>query len=290
MEQLLLLIFAVSVFIFVRNLVYLIFGISNIRTYKKRLAQLKFEEKTEDKSLERLIEATTKPIIEVVLPKLNMFDYKKTAQDIKHAKWNIEAKQFIALKLLAKALGVGLLLILSSINQLPVGVMWGSLLFFLPQMLLTNSANNRRESIMLEFPDFIRITQGFLTANLTFEQAVAETIPFMKKDWQGILRGFLSRSQAGGLNDALEYMKEEIGTIEVREFISLVNLTLEQGRDAKESYEAQAEKIQQMIQDMMMVKIGRREIYGIIIQAPLLLCNIAVIGLPVVNSFMEIGL
>lgn len=289
MKQLLLIFFALSVFFFIRNILLLAFHMENIKVHKRRIKQLKFERNKEKGQMDDLIDTVTKPIVEVLFPKLNIFEFEDVEKELKYARWKISAQQFTALKLLAKIMGVVLFLVFKAADATPAGVVWLAILFFIPQILLSNSSKNRRESIMLEFPDFIRITQGYLTANLTFEQAVAEAAPFMNKDWQEILRGFETKAQLENLDAALEYLKEEVGTMEVKEFISIVRLTLEQGGRARDSFEKQAEKIQQMLYDMMLIKINRRKIYGVLIQSPLLLCNMAVLGLPVAESFMSMG-
>lgn len=289
MEQLLLIIFAISVFAFVRNILLLVFNIKDMKVYKKRLKQLKSQTR-KDTELHELIDTITKPVITTIFPKLTFLDFEKTDEALKYAKYKINAKQFIAVKLMLKAVGILLFTLFMSDGVLPLAILFGAVPFFLPQFLLNNSVKNRKEKLMLEFPEFIRIAQGYLSANKTFERAIVETMPFLSDEWQEILRMVIVKMQNEDVPSALNFLKEEVGTLEAKEFISVVNLTLEQGRTASEGFNVQADKIQELLYDMMLIKIGRRKIYGILIQAPLLLCNIAVIGLPVVHSFMNLEL
>lgn len=267
----------------------MIFSLENYKIHKKRLKQLKFKEKKiGDDEIVELVDKLTKPVIKNILPNLKIKNISDLEKDLRMAQWDkkITVQQFIALQLITKALGILLFLLLFKASKF-LAFLWGVILFFSVGFLMKNSANNRRDRLMLQFPDFIRISQGYLSAGMPFTRAVEESIRFVGEDWQPILQKFVVEAELSDINTALKGIKKEIDVFEVKEFISLVNLILEQGGDAKEGFERQAEKIQQMLYDAMMVKIQRRRIMSTIIQGPLLLCNLLIIGLPTFDAMFN---
>ena len=142
---------------------------------------------------------------------------------------------------------------------------------------------------MAEFPDFIRMTEGYLQAGIPLSQAVSETIKFMGDSWKDILRNFVIQCDTKSVSEALDYLKKEIDLFEVKEFVALVNLSLEQGGDVSESFTAQADKVKEIQIDIMRKKIEARKVMGMAIQGPLLLCNFLAFGLPIVEGMMNIG-
>lgn len=283
--------FAISLYLFTRNIFTFIFSMENYKVHKKRLKQLKFKEKDLDENeISELVDKLTKPVIKNIMPKIHIKNIVEIERDLKMAKWdkNITATQLVALKLITKALGLFMFILLFNSSKF-MAVVWGGILFISVQFLLNNSANNRRDKLMLEFPDFIRVTQGYLAANMPFVSAVEESIRFVGEEWQSILQKFVVEAELNNIDSALEGIKNEIDVFEVKEFIALVRLTLEQGGDAKEGFESQAEKIQQMLHDMMLLKINKRRMMGILIQGPLLICNMAVFGLPTVNAMLNMN-
>lgn len=291
MNKFYLLIFVISLFLFTRNIFVMMFSLENYRVHKKRLKQLKFKEKDLDSDeIAELVDKLTKPVIKTILPKIKIKNMSEIEKDLRMAEWDekMTAQQFVALKLITKALGLIAFILMFKASKF-MAILWGGILFLSVDFLMKNSANNRRDRLMMQFPDFIRITQGYLGAGLPFVKAVEESIRFVGEDWQPILQRFVVEAELSDMNTALNGIREEVDVFEVKEFISLVNLTLEQGGDAKEGFEAQAEKIQQMLYDVMIAKIEKRRIMGIFVQAPLLLCNILVFGLPTLDAMMNLN-
>lgn len=292
MDKIFLLIFAVTLFLFVKNIFFLIFSMENYKLHRKRLKQLSFEgKKSNEAEIKELIDKVTQPVIKSILPKLNLkVDLKKIEKDLRMAEWQdkMTPKQYLALSLITKVLGIALFVILFSASKLMAAI-WGTILFMSVTFLLRNSANNRREALMLQFPDFIRITQGYLSAGFTFSDAVMESIKYVGEDWRPILEDFVVETELDNMDKALGTLGDTIDVFEVKEFVSLVRLSLEQGGDAKDSFESQADKIQEMLYDVMMVKIEKRRVYGIMIQGPLLLCNLIVFGLPTIDAMLNMG-
>lgn len=283
--------FIISLFLFTRNIFIMIFSLENYRVHKKRLKQLKFKDKDLDEDeIKELVDKLTKPVIKTVLPKIKIKNKIEIEKDLKMAEWDekITVQQFIALKIITRVLGVILFLLFFKASKF-LAFLWGGVLFLSVDFLLKNSANNRRDRLMMQFPDFIRITQGYLSAGMPFVKAVEESIKFVGQDWQPILQRFVVEAELSDINTALNGIREEVDVFEVKEFLSLVNLTLEQGGDAKEGFEAQAEKVQQMLYDVMLAKIQKRKIIGIFVQFPLLLCNLAVFGLPTLDAMLNLN-
>lgn len=275
----------VLAFFFFKNLLTLVFSMENYNVHRKRLKQLKFQKKKEDADLSEIIDTVTKPVIAHVFSKWKPKRLDELEIDLKMAKWdkNFTAVQYRALSLLLKAIGVGAFALLYNVSS-AMAIIWAVLLIFGMDFLFRNSIKNRKARLISDFPDFIRITEGYLSANVTFSKAVAESIKYVGDEWKPILQNFVIECDLKGIDEALEGLKKEVDLFEVKEFVALIKLTLEQGGDAKESFTAQADKIRELQMDMIAVKIGRRQTMGIILQGPLLLCNLLVFGLPTVGS------
>lgn len=275
----------VTVFFLAKNIFVLVFSMENYNMHRKRLKQLQFNKKKEDADMGELIDTVTKPIITHILPKLKPRNLEQLERDLKMAKWdkNFTPAQYRALSLTLKIAGIIIGALLYNASAM-IAFIWAGVLIFGMDYLFRNSRNNRKEKLVADFPDFIRITEGYLTANVPFSQAVAESIKYVGDEWKPILQNFVVECDVKSIGEALETLKKDVDLFEVREFVALVKLTLEQGGDASDSFSAQADKIREMQLDMMAMKIGKRQMMGIAIQAPLLLCNLLVFGLPTVSS------
>jgi len=257
----------------------------NYNIHKKRLKQLQVKSKKQDKDTAEVVDAVTKPVIKYILPKFGPKNLDQLAIDLKMAKWDktFTPIQYRALSLLLKAIGILLLVVLINFSKF-MAIIWFVALFFGLGYLKKNSADSRKANLLADFPDFIRITEGYLSANVSFSQAVSESIKYVGEEWKPILQNFVIECDIKSIEEALESLKNEVDMFEIREFVALVKLTLEQGGDARDSFSAQADKIREMQMDMIALKIGRRQMMGVAIQAPLLLCNLLVFGLPTVAS------
>ena len=291
MNPMILLVFTISLYLFLKGIFTIIFSMENYKLHQKRLKQLKFKEsKTNATELNDLIDKVTEPVINRIIPKLKINNLEQIGKDLRMAQWDkaMTPIQYVAISLITKVLGVLAFLILFKVSKF-MAIIWGVILFLSATVLLKNSAKNRREQLMLEFPDFIRITQGYLSAGMPFTRAVTESITFVGSEWQPILENFVIEAELKNIDKALEAMAQEADIFEVKEFVSLVRLSLEQGGNVKEGFESQAEKIQELLHDVLMSKIEQRRVYGIMIQAPLLICNLMVFGLPTINSMMNMS-
>lgn len=283
-------IFLIALFFFVKNIFNLFSTVEEYRVYQKRLKSLNFDKK-EDADLKGIIDSATKPIISHILPHLSIKNPEKIEKDLKMAKWDkyMTAQQFIALNYGLKMLSIILFAVIYPTSSF-IAIVWFVVLFFGISFLMRNSANNRRTALMNEFPDLIRIAQGYISIGYPIAKAFEYSIKFVGEEWQDILRDFVVTDNLSGVDKALERLKEEVDVFEVREFVSLIRFILEQGGDAKSGFESQANKIQGMLEDVMMLKIGKRKTMSIIIQAPLLLAIMAAFGLPTIQSMMNLGM
>lgn len=276
-------------FFFIRNVLHFLFSLENYRIHKKRLKQLRFQQRRE-KEWEDFIDQVTQPIIRHVLSRWKPKGLDELDMDLRMAKWDryFSPKQYVAMRWLLKALGLVMFLLLSSQSML-FALLWGGALFFGMDFLFRNSVKNRKERLLQEFPDFIRITEGYVMANFPIPQAVQHAIPYVGEEWKPILQKFVVDCEIKGVDDALEGLKHEVDLFEVREFVALMRLVLEQGGDVKQGFSEQAEKIRQLINDLMAIKVGRRQMMAMALQAPLLICILVVVGLPTISSMLNMN-
>lgn len=278
-------IFLVFLFFFTKNLLMMIFSMENYNVHRKRLKQLKFNRKKEDADLSEIIDTVTKPVINYLFSHFKPKKLDVIEANLKMAKWDkhFTPIQYRALNLMLKVLGVVMFVLLYNASTI-IAAVWGLALIFGMDFLFKNSIGNRRSKLISDFPDFIRITEGYLSASVPFSKAVSESIKYVGDEWKPILQRFVIDCEIKSIGEALEGLKRDVDMFEVREFVALVKLTLEQGGDAKESFSAQADKIREMQMDMIAIKIGKRQTMGIVLQGPLLLCNLLVFGLPTIGS------
>ncbi|PLS19684.1 hypothetical protein CVD28_04530 [Bacillus sp. M6-12] len=276
----------ISMFFLARSLFILVFSMENYNVHRKRLKQLQFNNKKEDMEMNELIDKVTKPVIRHLLPRLKPKNLEQLERDLKMAKWekNFTPIQYRALSITLKIAGLVLGFALYNLIAPFMGILWGVVLFFGLDFFLRNSKNNRKALLVADFPDFIRITEGYLSANVSFSQAVAESIKYVGEEWKPILQNFVVQCDVKSIDEALDSLREDVDLFEVREFVALVKLTLEQGGSASESFNAQADKIREMQLDAMAMKIGKRQMMATALQAPLLLCIMAIMGLPMLGS------
>jgi Flp pilus assembly protein TadB len=280
---------AIIAFIFARSLFAFLFSMQNYGIHKERLRQLQLagEGKTERNSTAQLVETLTKPIVRYILPKLKPIDTAKLERDLRLAGWDnyFDPSTYRAMNLLLKVAGVVALFAIWPINPI-FAIVFALLFFFLFGFLLNNGVKNVKEALFNEFPDFISIIQGYLMAGVPLTKAVEETIPYVGDTWKGLLKDFVMNCNLYSVPEAIDKLCEDVDVFEVKEFFSLVKLNLEQGINIKECFEAQTEKVSDMLMEAMLNKIGRRKMLTIAVQAPLFLCIFVVAGLPTFYSMM----
>lgn len=281
---------AIMVFFLARSIFGAMFSMDSHRQHQKRMRQLQFTEegrKTNEGTAE-LINGVTSPVIKYLLPKLKMRDKEKLKKDLKMAGWdeNFTPEQFQAMNIILKVVGVILGALLVNVSW-QMALVWFVLPFFGFTFFFNNSLKERKKKIFAEFPNFIRIIQGYLTAGIPLAKAVEESLPYMSPEWKTIMKSFVINTNLLSVQDAIQKLNDEVDIFEIQEFFSLVRLNIEQGINVKDSFDGQREKVVDMQFETMMNKIGQRQLMATILQGPLLLTMIVAFGLPVFYSMVN---
>ena len=260
---------------------------------KKRKAQLNFDNKrtsSQDMNAMGLIDTVTNPVRKYILPKINVNETKRARleKDIMLADWKgFDATTFMALDITLKCVGLifGLIFLTKSTFM---AILWFIIPFFGLRILFNNSISNRKYNLLSEFPDFIRITQGFLCSDIPLVEAIENTIPFVGPTWKPLLREFVINANIYSQNECINELKEKVPIFEVNELWSLIQLNLDQGVDVRQSFDNQAEKVKALQKEVMLNKITKRQMLATLIQAPLLLCMMAGFGLPTFKNMINL--
>lgn len=285
----------ITFYMFIRNIFSLMFSVDNHSLHKKRLKQLQFNNKrtsSDDMSSKEFIDKFTSPVATHILPRFkNLGDMTKLEKGLEMSQWNkyFTTTTFMAMDITLKILGVVLFAIIAPFSW-QFGAIWFFLLFFLFRLLYNNSRNERRFRLLSQFPEFIRITQGFLTSNMPLPQAIESALPYVGDEWRPLLQEFVINTEVYSQNECIDILSNKVDIFEVRELWSLIKLNSEQGIDIKESFSNQADKVREMQLEVMMNKIGKRQTMSIAIQGPLLLTMILSFGLPTFASMANLGL
>lgn len=287
-------------FTFFKDLIYYIFGIYDVENHNNRLKQLnntserlnKDKKKEEDlKQTREAIEKITAPIIRHVMPNISHTkDLSELEKNLHFAGLDkyVNATQYVALILLGRVVGCTLFVLLYPYNSF-LAIMWLSGPALLPTMLFKNTIVNKKETILLGFPDFIKISKSYLVSGMPFEKSVEESILYVNKEWQELLKQYLVNSESYSKKECLTMLADECNSFEVKEFISIVKLNLEQGIDIKDSFDGQYEKIKDLQRIVIQKKIESRKVWTILVQAPVLITILIAFGLPIVESVMNFG-
>lgn len=275
-----------------RNFMSLFSSTANSSLHKKRLEQLKFENKrtSSDSKNKELIDKITAPVVTHILPKMKVTDLSQLEKDLQMAQWDkfFTPVTFTAMDILLKILGVVCFCLFIGVSKI-MAILLGSVLIFLFRILFKNSLKERKFRLMSEFPEFIEITAGFLNSDMSLSTGIEYALPYVGEQWKPILQDFVISCSVKDQNEAITEMQNKIDIFEVKEFWSLVKLNTDQGIDIKECFEAQSQKVRDLQLDVMLDKIGKRQIMSIAIQGPLLLTMILSFGLPTFTSMVNLG-
>ena len=280
----------------IKNAIEILFYLQNYAIHKRRLDQLlSMTDKDEASNMEK-IDELTKPIVKNILPKLSKIlpslNVKNQAQmqmDLRMADWEdtFTVETLVATSLMTKALAIFMLiigLVLPGKGLKMVAMLWSAALFFGFDFWFKSSVSGKKDKLFNDFPDFIRIASGYLSADVPLVQAISDSIKYVGEDWKPLLRQFVVECDTKGVDLALTGLRDNVDLFEVKEFVALVRLTLEQGGNAKDGFLAQAERITEMKRNLMIIKVGQRKVWAQVIQGPLLLCNMAVLALPTIAN------
>lgn len=278
-------------FLFVKNVIQLLFNMENDDIHRKRLRELNFEGtrigQSEDDETKAFLNKVTAPIVSYLLPKIKYRDNDELGRALKFTGWDklMNVPQFRALDIILKGVGIIAFVLLFNFHKL-FAIAWLIIPFFSLKFFLKNTANNKKDKMFSEFPEFIRLTQGYLTAEMTLTEAIENTIDYVGDEWKPYLRQFSVNARIKSVRDALFSLQQDIDIFEVRELFSLIRVSLDQGVDVKDSFETQTDKVRSMQLEIMMKKIEKRKMMAIALQAPLLLTIIVSFALPTMEAMV----
>lgn len=291
--------FMIMAAIFLRNIAKTFFRDNELKREIKRQAQLSsfqssMDKKSDEEELAELLKKSTSLIEKGLFTRYRVTEKPSFYFKLKFAGADVYFPTIVSFYsfniFLCIILGIlGTIISLSAHTFIPLAVM-EVLAIVLPTFLLNNTCNEKSERLFYGFPDFIRICEGYLIAGMTFPTAVEESIPYVDDSWKPFLKQFVLDCDLQSQEKAIDNLKESIPNFEIKEFLSLVRLNMEQGINVKECFDRQSERIKAMQKTAMLGKIKKREMMGTAIQAPLLICIFVAFGLPVVNSFMNLGM
>ena len=265
-------------------------------TTKARLKQFSKGVKQDSESTLETINSLTEmirekwfPVLQKYLPSLRIDNLEQLDSDIKFIAWDdtFTAESYIATNIALKIIGVILCILLcmmGGIYMILAGVVTLLACFLLLDTMFKGEVKGKNEALFTDFPELVRIISGYLVAGMDLVRAMESSAKYVSDDWKPILNQFVLNCNTLGTTAALDIMANTVNMFEVREFVSLVKLTMEQGGDAKESFAAQAEKVAQMQKDQFLLKIGKRKTMASVVQMPMLLVNMAVIAIPTMVS------
>lgn len=280
-------------FLFIRNVLKLIFGMENDSIHKRRLKELNFDGsrigQSQDQETKAFLNKVTEPVVKYLLPNIKTMDSEKLRQNLKFIEWDkwIDVPQFKALDIILKIVGVLLFFLLLNVH-IAFSIIVLVLMFFGLRFMLKNSVANKKSLMFSQFPEFIRLTQGYLSAEMRLAEAIDNTIDFVGDEWKPYLKRFTINANLKDTKEALRILQEDIDIFEVKELLSLIRVAIDQGIDIKESFESQTEKVRAMQLEIVMKKIEKRKMMGILLQGPLLLTIIIAFALPTVSAMMNI--
>lgn len=289
----------VSFYCFLKGFIPAIFGYTDMSVYNERMKQLDFnrekiggnKKEAEAEQIRKLVESIANPLIKHVMPNI---EYRKDLESLESnlkfvgADQYITATQYIVLILAGRVVGVVAFALFAPL-AIPMAVLWFFALAIFPSFLFSNSIKNKKESLLLGFPEFISISKSYLVSGMPFEKAVEESLIYVNKDWQELLKSFLVNSKTMSRKECLEKLAEESNLFEIKEFMSLVQLNMEQGIDVRDSFERQYGKIKELQNLAFIKKIESRKVWTILIQAPILLAILGAFGMQTFESMLNIG-
>lgn len=269
------------------------FNIMKLKNKRKKQLnkyQLMKKEKTNDEQIQELLDAVTKPVIEQILPRLKPRNYEQIDKELKIIGWNkhFTAEKFVALNVGMKVLGILLLVLFFPIEPF-VGIIWFCGLFFVLDLGFKGEVDNKYQQILKEFPDFIELVEGYLSAGYDFVEAVEEVLPAMNH-WQPILKEFLITAHYQNLDAGLTMIKNTVEVFEVREFIAILQLGIKQGLDMGESLRRQSKSVEELKDLVFEKKLIQREVLGIVVQGPLLITVLVAFALPTVYQMITLDM
>lgn len=279
--------------IFLRNLLSVMFRLENEGTSRKRLKSLNYDGsrigQSDEDGTRAFLSKVSDPVIRYVLPHFKFKDKKAIEEDLNFIGWGkyMGPDQFKALTLIMRLSGA--LFIAFVWNLLwPVALLFGGMLLLGLPFFLKMEVAEKKAKMIGEFPEIIRLTQGYLAANQPLTAAIENTLPYVAENWRPILENFVKNAHTRSEKKALSMMKDEVNIPEVKELLSLIRLSMDQGSNLYDSFESHHEKVRNMQLTAMMKKIHTRKNMAVFVQYPMLLMIFVAMGLPTFDMVMAI--
>ena len=281
-----------------KNMINLLFDTIDDTAKQRRLNQFKklknSQELKSSSLLDNLADTTNKNIIprlQRLLPGLIKLDYAKVKKDLEFVGWDdtFTPESFIGAVWGLRCIAVPMFLF-GLVQSTPINIFFiviAAAMAFGLEAWLKSNVKNLNDELFSEFPDFIRIVSGYLSADIPLVQSITDSIKYVGEAWNPILKTFVIDCENKSVDYALERMKNTVDLFDVKEFVSLIRLTLEQGGNAKDGFLAHADKIAELQKNQFVMKVGKRKMMGQIIQMPLLLINMVVLALPTLMNALD---
>lgn len=266
---------------------------------KSRLKQFGKNVKEKDKSKKETVDSLTEvfrtkymPLLQKYFPSLR-FDKEQLEKDLKFIGWNeFTADTYFSTNMLLRIGGIVVFLVFLLLNDLLfiiLGAIISALMMFYLDYDFKSQVKNKKDALFSEFPDMIRIVTGYLVAGMDLNKAMEYSIPYVSPEWEESIIRFIQTSKTSGQTAALDELKDVVDMFEVREFVALVKLTIDQGgkEQVKKSFLEQAEKIKSLQKTQFVIKVGTRKTFATVIQGPMLLVNMFVIAYPMFATTMK---
>lgn len=279
--------------VFFRNLLSVMFRLEDDGVTRKRLKSLSYDGsrigQSDEDGTRDFLSKVSDPVIKYVLPHFKFKDKEAIEDDLNFIGWGkyMGAEQFKALTLIMRMAGVLVVALVWGIIW-PVALILGSALLLGLPFFLKLEVEEKKSKMISEFPEIIRLTQGFLAADQPLTTAFENTLPYVADNWRPILEDFVKNAHTRSEKYALRTMKDEVNIPEVKELLSLISLSMDQGSDLYTSFENHHEKVRNMQLNAMMKKIHTRKNMAILVQYPMLLMIFVAMGLPTFDMVMAI--
>lgn len=279
----------VSFAFFLYNFISVVFRLEDEGLHKKRLKDITFDGSRigqSDDTGKEFLTKVTEPVIRYIFPFLSKKDTDKIQEDLEFVGWDsIDADQFKALTFLSRIVAVLVFFLLFQIF-VPAAIIVSLGLLAGPPFFLKIEKDNKTMDIIATFPEVIRLIQVYLAANQPLVIAVENAINDVDEIWQPYLEDFIHNAHTKSENEALVDMKNDIQVQQVKEFLSLVGLSLDQGANLFDAFDQHHEKVRRLKLDALMSKIHKRKNLALMVQYPVLLSIYVAIGIPAVEGLL----
>lgn len=166
----LIILFAAFLLLSIKNIFSIIFKNNELKTYSQRQRQILSIENRNRENENSVIEKITNPFLNFLF--IRNYDLSKIKSNLIMSHWDeyFNPKQYLIINLLLKFVGT-ILAILFLKESIIFSAIFFILFFFIMDILMKNTINERREKIFNQFPKYVRLMDGYLSAKMTIVEA-----------------------------------------------------------------------------------------------------------------------